>query len=159
METTTTDGAPPIGDPEMSDADREAAEAFNAEPDRDPPSIADIAESGEPVDEDDGGQQFLDFGDRVDLRLKGKKPSDSELKIKAVSRPITGQLGDQGDDETVTFLVRGRLDKVEVQSKRDGDGRVTAKVRRHHLTPITITPIRDDAVAERVSDLVHGEDR
>lgn len=111
------------------------------------------AEEEERLAEDDEGQVLLDFGDQQNLSLKGKKPQDSEIKIKAISRPIKGQLGDKGDDEYTTFLVRGRLDKVEFISKRDGDGKVTSKTRRHVLSPISVLPITDEQ-ADMLEDAI-----
>lgn len=102
-------------------------------------SIEDMAEGYQ--DEDESGQQLLDFGDTLNLTIKGSKPSDSEIKIKAISRPIKGQLGDDNDDEVVQFLVTGRLDQVQIVSKRDGDGKVVAKARRHVITPISVFPV------------------
>jgi hypothetical protein len=102
-------------------------------------SIEDMAEGV--VEDDDSGQQLLDFGDSLNLSVKGKKPTDSEIKIKAISRPIKGQLGDSNDDEIVSFLVTGRLDEIRMVTKRDGDGRVAAKSRRHIVTPISVFPV------------------
>lgn len=101
-------------------------------------SIEDLAALGE----EDGGQQFLDFGDKLDLTQKGIKPTDSEIKIKAISRPIKGQLED--DDSTVTVLVTARLDGIALVNKRDGDGKVIAKTRRHVLTPVSVLPVTPD---------------
>lgn len=111
-------------------------------------SIEELAD--EPLD-DGEGQTLMDFGDHQNLSVKGKKPAESEIKIKAISRPIRGQLGDKGDDEYTTFLVRGRLDKIEFVSKRDGDGNVSSKTRRHVLSPISVVPItqeQEDAIAQ-----------
>lgn len=103
-------------------------------------TIEEMAES--PEDED--GQTLLDFGDHVNLSLKGSKPTDSEIKIKAISRPIKGQLGDSNDDEVVTLLVTARLDQIAVVTKRDGDGGVAAKTRRHVFTPISVFPVSQE---------------
>lgn len=101
-----------------------------------------IEELGEDPAEDEEGQQLLDFGDQLNLSVKGSKPTDSEIKIKAISRPIKGQLGDSaGDEETVTLLVTARLDQVALVSKRNGDGDVIAKMRRHTFTPISVFPL------------------
>ena len=94
--------------------------------------------------EDEEGQQLLNFGDHLNLAVKGSKPTDSEIKIKAISRPIRGQLGDTNDDEVVTLMVTARLDQVAMVSKRDGDGRVASKVRRHTFTPISVLPLTAD---------------
>lgn len=103
-----------------------------------------IEELAAEYEEEDSGQQLLDFGDTLNLTVKGSKPSDSEIKIKAISRPIKGQLGDSNDDEVVQFLVTGRLDEVRMVSKRDGDGKVVAKARRHVITPISVFPVTSD---------------
>jgi hypothetical protein len=103
-------------------------------------SIEDMAAAGEGK-EDEDGQTLLDFGDHLNLSVKGKKPTDSEIKIKAISRPIRGQLGDTNDDEVVTLVVTARLDQVSMVTKRDGDGRVANKTRRHTFTPISVVPI------------------
>lgn len=135
------------GDPDAGPEDQAAIDAVNSGADGDlgegvGQSLEDLA------GQDEGQQQFLDFGDSLNLTFKGKKPTDSELKIKAISRPIKGQLGDKGDDEIYTFIVRGRLDKDEVVRKRDGDGRVTAKTRRAVLTPISMSLIDEAKLAE-----------
>jgi hypothetical protein len=93
------------------------------------------------ITEDNSGQQFLDFGDTLNLAVKGSKPTDSEIKIKAVSRPIKGQVGDDGDDEVVTLLVTARLDKLEFITKRSGDGGAASKTRRGTYTPISVLPV------------------
>lgn len=94
--------------------------------------------------EDEEGQQLLDFGDQLNLSVKGKKPTDSEIKIKAISMPIKGQLGDVGDDEVVSLLVTARLDDLHFPKKRDGDGHVIAKKRRHIFTPISVYPVTEE---------------
>lgn len=111
-------------------------------------AIAEIEEGGQSIEdlaaigEDSEGQQFLDFGDKLDLTQKGIKPTDSEIKIKAISRPIKGQL--EEDDATVTLLVTARLDGISTVSKRDGDGKVIAKTRRHVMTPVSVLPVTAD---------------
>lgn len=105
--------------------------------------------------EDEEGQQLLDFGDQLNLSVKGKKPTDSEIKIKAISMPIKGQLGDVGDDEVVSLLVTARLDDLHFPKKRDGDGHVIAKKRRHIFTPISVYPVSQeqaDALLEQPED-------
>jgi hypothetical protein len=107
--------------------------------------LAKLNESGHSIEElaqmseESDGQQYLDFGDKLDLTLKGIKPTDSEIKIKAISRPIKGQL--EGDDEVITVMVTARLDGTSTVNKRDGDGKVIAKTRRHILTPVSVIPV------------------
>lgn len=129
-------GATAVADDRAAiDAEREALEAGQ--------SIEDLADGAE----DEEGQQLLDFGDHLNLSVKGSKPTDSEIKVKAISRPIKGQLGDAGDDEVVTVLVTARLDQVAIVNKRDGDGRVVSKARRHTLTPISVYPVSQEQAA------------
>lgn len=155
--TEVMDGQPEFDGPTetMDESDAEAVEAVNETPDTDAPegqSIEDMAageEAADGAEEGEQQQQLLDFGDELDLSMSGRAPTDSELKIKAVSRPIRGQLGDHGDDEMVTFLVRARLDKVELVNKRDNGGHVVAKIRRHLVNPISVTPI-SEAQADQI---------
>lgn len=106
--------------------------------------------------DEEGGEneqlQLLDFGDALNLTVRGRKPTDSEIKIKAISRPIKGQLGDANDDEVVTLLVTARLDGTSFIPKRNGDGDVIAKTRRHTFTPISVFPI-DKEQADRALGL------
>lgn len=97
--------------------------------------------------EDENGQQrLLDFGDTVSLTVRGKKPTDTSIKVKAISTPIKGQLGDVGDDETIVYVGHARLDKIEFVSKR-ADGKVVAKERKHVLDPIGFIPFRGEWAA------------
>lgn len=136
---------------DLDAGDKEAIDAVNGAKDSDDlgdaggKSLEDIAAEGEG---DDEGQQFLDFGDILNLTFKGKKPTESQLKIKSISREVKGQLGDKGDDEIHTFIVRGRLDENHVVTRRDGDGNVTTKIRRAVLTPISMTLVDEAQLAE-----------
>ena len=108
-------------------------------------SIEDLAGEGDGV-EDEEGQYLLDFGDQLNLSLKGKRPTRSQIKIRPVSRDISGQLGDKGDDETYGFLLVGRLHKLEMPIERDDAGRVTAKTRRHVIDPHDVQRLPDEVI-------------
>ncbi|MET0604194.1 MAG: hypothetical protein ABW167_19575 [Baekduia sp.] len=137
-------------DDDLDPGDKEAIDGVNGSKDSDDlgdaggKSLEEIAAEGE----EDAGQQFLDFGDTLNLAFKGKKPTESQLKIKAISREVKGQLGDKGDDEIYTFIVRGRLDEDQIVRRRDGDGKVTTKIRRAVLTPISMTLVEEAQLAE-----------
>lgn len=117
-------------------------------------TIAELAAEG--GDDGEEGEQLalLDFGDTVSLTIRGKKPTDSEIKIKSISRPIKGQLGDKmADDETITLVVTARLDDMHFPAKRNGDGQVISRTRRHVLTPISMNLI----TAEQADSLLGME--
>src|SRR5205085_7876001 len=83
---------------DLSPEDAAAIDRANASADSD-----DLGEQGgrtieDLTPEDEEGQTLLDLGGNLNLSLKGKKPTDSEVKVKAVSTPVLGQLGDKGDD-------------------------------------------------------------
>lgn len=117
-------------------------------------SIEDMAAEGGVEDEE--GQTLLDFGDHLNLSIKGKRPTESQLKIRPVSRDISGQLGDKGDDETYAFLVVGRIHKIELPYKRDESGRVIGKIRRHILDPADIVRVTDEE-AEAILTRMDGD--
>lgn len=140
-------------DDELSDSDREAIERTNAVPDHDhnsggEQSLEDMAAA---ESEDEAGQTLLDFGDTLNLKVAGKKPTISKFKIRSVSREVKGQLGDKGDDEQVFVLVRASLDEVTTKTFRDENGRVRRKERRHVLEPVGVVRLPDD-VAEGLFD-------
>lgn len=115
-------------------------------------SIEDLADGAA---EDEEGQVLLDFGDQLNLSIKGKRPTESQLKIRPVSLDITGQIGDKGDDETYAFLVIGRLHKIEIPYKRDEAGRVIGKTRRHILDPKDVVRVSDadaEAILTKMDD-------
>ncbi len=151
----------PTYDPDMDESDAEAAAALEGTPDADVGeavgrSIEDIANGGEPV-EDEEGQTLLDFGDHLNLSIKGKKPTVSKVKIKAISREIKGQLGDRGDDERVFVIVEARLDEVATKSFRDSDsGRVVRKERRHILEPVGVVRLPEEVATELMEDYADG---
>jgi hypothetical protein len=140
------------GSAELSESDKEAIALANATGDSDAlgeqggKSLEDLA------DDEEGQLQLLDFGDTLSLTIRGKKPTDSSIKIKAISTPIKGQLGDIGDDETILFVGRAQLEKLEMVSKRV-DGKVTGKERRHVLDPISFFPFRGKW-ADRLNALI-----
>lgn len=122
--------------------------ANGADPGR---SIEDMAESGDGIEEEQ--QQFLDFGEKLDLTLKGKRPSESKVKFRPIRRDIQGQLGDKGDDETYVFVVVGRIQKVELVSQRDDVGRVVSKTRVHTLDPVDVQRLPDDMAEDILTQL------
>lgn len=134
----------------LSESDREAIERVNQMPELDgkPKSVEEIA-----AEEAEEGEQIslLDFGDTVSLKLAGKKPSESTIKIKAVQKDIKGQLGDTSDDEAVFVLVRAVLDTASVKNFRDDNRKVRSKKRVHLLEPIGVVRVPDD-VAETLFD-------
>lgn len=128
-----------------TDSDLAAAEAVNRVPDRDvdPRSLSQLADDPDSAQAAEDGQQLalIEFGETLDLKLKGRKPSTSQIKVASISRDVKGQLGDVDDDEIVTFIVTARVDEVRMVTKRDGDGRAIDKIRRHFLTPIGFTRV------------------
>lgn len=147
MSTTDTTTAPEAA------ADQETEDRFNELPEGPDRSLSELAETHDPFEpEDDGRQQMLDFGGQIDLKIKGKRPTDSEIKVKAISTPVNGQLGDLGDDEVVTFIGRARVDQIQFVTKRDGDGKVISKSRRHVLTPISFLPVDASQVEHLLDD-------
>jgi hypothetical protein len=117
-------------------------------------SIEDLAEE---TPEDEVGQQLLDFGDQLNLSLKGKKPSESKLKIRTIQMDIRGQLGDKGDDEDYAFIVVGRLNHVGTPYKRDEQGRTMSKKRVHELTPMDVQRIPPELLEEFMTRCVGEE--
>jgi hypothetical protein len=111
-------------------------------------SLTELADEEDTL-EDTSGQQLLDLGGQLNLKLGGIRPTDSEIRIKAISRPVYGQLGDESDDDTITVLVTARNAGIYTVPKRDGDGRVIAKTRRHVLEPVAIHVISTED-AERL---------
>lgn len=140
---------------EEDESDRKAAEEFNDAPDSAPTgkSVEEMAAAGEGEDEE--GQTLLDFGDTLNLVVKGKKPSVSKIKIRSISREVKGQLGDKGDDEEVFVLVRASLDEVSTKKFRDQNRRVRNVERRHVLEPVGVVRLPDD-IAEALFDQYAG---
>lgn len=140
-----------------AESDQQAETAINAVPDHDVEggkSIEQIAAEGG-ADPDEEQMQLLDFGDTLDLKLKGRKPTESQIKVAAISRDIRGQLGDIDDNETIVYVGRAVLKSVNVVNKRV-EGKVTAKTRRHVLEPLEqggFLPFRG-VWAERLEALV-----
>jgi hypothetical protein len=91
--------------------------------------------------EDGTGQQFLDFGDKLDLKVGGMKPTESRIKIKAISRIVKGQIGDVDDDEVVTVIVTARNAGTKFDPLRDGGGKAIGKIRTTTLEPISVLPV------------------
>jgi hypothetical protein len=137
-------------DEELSESDLEAIEKTNALPDHDSNGGRSIEEMAE-TEEDEEGQTFLDFGGTLSLTLKGKKPNESKIKIRAIQKDITGQLGDKGDDEEVFVLVRATLDEVQTKTFRDDNRRVRSKRRLHILEPVGVVKVPAD-MAESLFD-------
>jgi hypothetical protein len=157
-------------DPPLTESDRQAIEDVNATPDSDDlgeqggKSIEDLAEGHM---EDEEGQALLDFGDQINLKIAGKKPRESKIKIRAIKRDIQGQLGDRSDDEDYGFFVVGRLQNVQTPYDRDESGRCVGKQRVHTLDPRQVTKVpealmepltllleRDfDAALERIAEV------
>jgi hypothetical protein len=98
---------------------------------------AEQAENGEML-EDDDGQQLLDFGDDLNLTVRGSRPTASAIKIRSVRMPIKGQLGDAGDDDTITVLMTARRDDLQFPVTRASDGTVAGKTRVHVFTPTSV---------------------
>lgn len=139
-----------VADEELTESDRDAITAVNDMPEADPPgekSLEQMAEDG------DGEEQMtlLDFGDTLSVTLRGKKPNESKIKIRALQREIKGQLGDKGDDEEVFVLVRASLDEVQMKSFRDDNRRIRSKRRLHILEPVGVVRLPED-VAEGLFD-------
>jgi hypothetical protein len=97
------------------------------------------AEGTEDEDAEAGTQ--LVFGDKTTLKIAGKAPNRSQVKIRSISRDIQGQLGDTSDDEHYVFLTMGRLDEVSVVNSRDAGGRVVGKIRRHTVDPFDVVKV------------------
>jgi hypothetical protein len=127
-------------------AEREAEGLNGTDPEAEGKSIEDLA--GE-LPEDEEGQKLLDFGDHVNLKLGGKRPTESKIKFRTIQRDIKGQIGDKGDDETYVFIVVGRLQDIQTPIKRDEVGRVISKKRVHVLDPVDVQVLPDD-VAEDI---------
>lgn len=118
----------------------------NGEPGTPPPDApepdapeADGADNDEDEEAEAGTQ--LVFGDKTSLKLAGKQPNRSQVKIRSISRDIQGQLGDTSDDENYVFLTMGRLDEVSVVNSRDAGGRVVGKIRRHTVDPFDVVKV------------------
>jgi hypothetical protein len=115
----------------------------NGEPGAPPPDVpepgAPEAEGAESEEGEEGGQ--LVFGDKTTLKLAGKQPNRSQVKIRSISRDIQGQLGDTSDDENYVFLTMGRLDEVTIVNSRDAGGRVVGKIRRHTVDPFDVVKV------------------
>lgn len=133
-------------DDALSAADAEAIAAVNESPDTDDlgeqggKSIEDLADDIE----DEDGQRMLDFGTDLNLKIGGKKPTQSRLKIAAISTQISGQIGAGSDDELYAFVVVGQLRKMTIEWMRGEDRTTTAKSRDHVLKPISVTRISDE---------------
>lgn len=93
------------------------------------------------VEEDSVGQTYLDFGDKLDLKLGGMKPTESRIKIKAISRAVKGQLDDSDDDQVITVLVTARAAGTAMTPLRDGGGTMIGKIRTTTLDPISVLPV------------------
>lgn len=140
--------APPEDDP----AGAGPAEPGQTPEDAPPPEAAPDAAAGS----DDGDQEGeeagqLVFGDKTTLKLAGKQPNRSQVKIRSISRDIRGQLGDTSDDENYVFLTMGRLDEVSVVNSRDAGGKVVGKIRRHTVDPFDVQKVPKE-LAERWYD-------
>lgn len=111
-------------------------------------SIADLADGDTTGHEEDDGQvTLLPVGDTLSLKVGGKKPTDSEIKIRAIPVPITGQVGHVSDDESYVFLVQATIQKVEFTTKRDGDGNMRSKKRTQIMTPSSVQYVTAEKLA------------
>lgn len=104
-------------------------------------SIEELAANG--IAEDETGQTLLDFGDQLNLKMAGRKPTESKLKIRGVQRDIQGQLGDKGDDEDYAFVVIGRMHNLSTPYRRDESKRCIGKKRVHELDPMEVVRVPD----------------
>jgi hypothetical protein len=127
----------------LTPSDEEAIEAVNATDDTDALGEAGGKTLEDLTNDEEKQLQLLDFGDTLSLKLGGKKPTDSSIKVKAISTPIRGQLGDVGDEETIIYVGRAHLDEVKVKNKRV-EGKVVNKERVHILDPIGFVPFRGE---------------
>jgi hypothetical protein len=75
----------------------------------------------------------------------------SKIKIRAIQKDISGQLGDKSDDEEVFVLVRATLDEVQTKSFRDDNRKVRSKRRLHILEPMSVVKLPED-IAEGLFD-------
>jgi hypothetical protein len=141
---------PPKTDDELCESDKEAIARTYAVPDSDDAPNKSLEQLGE-ENEDEEGQRFLDFGKTVNLKLAGKKPDVSKIKIRAIQKDISGQLGDKSDDEEVFVLVRATLDEVQTKSFRDDNRKVRSKRRLHILEPMSVVKLPED-IAEGLFD-------
>lgn len=130
-----------------------AAGAAGAEPEPDPGPTAEEEEAAAAAAEEEESQQVLDFGDKLTLQMKGKKPTRSQVKIRSVSRDISGQI--EEDDQSYAFVVVGHLSNLEFPISRDGAGRVTGKIRRHEIDPEDVLKI-PSSVYDEVMDLIES---
>jgi hypothetical protein len=148
-------GTEPESDP-LADANG------SGEPGAPPPDVPepDAPEaSGTEVEEDEeaeAGTQLV-FGDKTTLKLAGKQPNRSQVKIRAISRDIQGQLGDTSDDENYVFLTMARLDEVSVVNARDAGGRVVGKIRRHTVDPFDVVKVPKDLADRWYAELEEYE--
>lgn len=139
---------------EMNASDAEAVAAVNEVADDDAlgeqggRSIEDLAGD----QEDEEGQRMLDFGPALNLKVGGKKPTQSRLKIAAISTTITGQIGDGGDDEMYAFVVVGQIRKMSIEWMRGEDKKTTAKSRDHVLKAVSVTRISDEEAQALIED-------
>lgn len=142
-------GTKPKAVPDPPDDDPAGAGA--PEPGDPPPEVPDAPEAG--AGSDDGDQEGeeagqLVFGDKTTLKLAGKQPNRSQVKIRSISRDIRGQLGDASDDENYVFLVMGNLDSVAIVNSRDAGRKVVGKIRRHEVDPFDVQKVPKE-MAER----------
>lgn len=132
----------------MSEDERDLEQQQQDLDDEDGQSIEALAEGedGEPEEEEEPQISLFGTDDKLTASVKGRRPTESMVKIKSRQERIGGQYG---PDETFEVVTRVRVDRVSFDYIRDSDGDVLAVKRIHHLTPLHV-----DNLEVRVLDLL-----
>lgn len=121
----------------------EADDELATEPGNGRKTLAELAAEApeaEASDEDEGDVQPRLFGtdSRITSAVKGRRPDTSHVKFKAAAIEVSGQFH---ADDVLELRMTGQLDKVEFVNKRDGEGKVKAVKRVHHVSAITVEQV------------------
>lgn len=103
-------------------------------------TLADLAaEAPEPDAEPEEPQARL-FGTetKITASVKGPRPTTSHVKFKAAQIEVTGQFQ---PDDLIELRSVVRLDKVELNYKRDAAGTIKAVKRVHFVSAVTVEQI------------------
>lgn len=147
---------------ELTDADREAIDSANQQPDHEGPgdderTLEEIAAEAETTQSKPTPPTQLAIEgtrDKLSARAGGKVPTESEIRIMGGRRPITGEI-EKG--ETVTVLSTGTIREVDFVDTDDDWGNVSKTTRVHKMRQLHVRIATDDALMRMLVD--HGLDR
>lgn len=88
----------------------------------------------------------------LDMRIGRGRPSSAVFRMRSIALPLAGQLE---LDRKVWLLVEADVDDVGVRNQRSGRN-VTARVRRHVATPLSVRVLDSDELAELGVEIDQG---